>query len=272
MGNPSGFGNPVSPSGRAALVEPPPHHISADAIQVIFHVDPAKATAYLPPGLELTEDALGYAYVADMLKVSDAHLGQEYDEPQRTQYREGIVGLYCQHDGVPGRFSTFIWVTADWSVVFGHYVGLAKKLADIWKTQVHAVNPAMGPIGVGTRLRGQVDRLGTRILDVGIDITEKIADDAVPSYGHRVYAYRDLPSPSPDVPSTRQLFGMDLAGATTVNAWKGTGTVRFQDGTNEELEALSPVEIVGAYHFQRGWTTKMTSRLLRDDSALPPPR
>ncbi len=38
-----GFGNPLSPSGRAALVEDLPHHISAEAIQVTYRVDPERA-------------------------------------------------------------------------------------------------------------------------------------------------------------------------------------------------------------------------------------
>jgi hypothetical protein len=110
MSGPIGFGNPVSPKGLASLVENPPHHISADAIQVNFRVDPKVVNPYLPEGLSLTDDCIGYVYVADMVKVSASHPGQEFDEPQRTQYNEGLVGFYVKYDNVPGRFSAFIWV------------------------------------------------------------------------------------------------------------------------------------------------------------------
>lgn len=259
-----GFGNPLSPSGRAALVEDLPHHISAEAIQVTYRVDPERAAPYLPHGLELTDDSLGYAYVADMVKVSDSNRDQAHLEPARTQYQEGLTGLYCQHDGVPGRFSAFVWVSVDWSVVFGHYMGFAKKQADVHLTKIHSVNPGMAPIGEGSQLRGVVDRLGSRVMTVDIRLEERLADDGIPSYGHRVYTVRDLPSPVPDIPSTRQLLAHDLASAHTVDIWRGSGTVAFRDGPNEDLGGLQPVEIVDAYYFKRGWTTTGSASLLID--------
>ncbi len=262
----AGFGNPLSPTGRAALVDPPPHHISADAMQVVFRVDPEKAKAYLPDGLDLHPDSLAYAYVADMVKISETNPDQAWVEPQCTQYQESILGLYCSHQGEPGRFSAFIWVSEDWSVVFGHYMGFAKKQAVVHKTKIQAANPALGPIGPGTRLRGTTDRLGRRIMNVDVELTERIADDAVPAYGHRVYTYRHIPSPSPKVPDMRQLFALDLDRATTIDAWRGTGNVElFPEALNEELEGLEPLEIVDAFTFQRGWTTTTGAKLLRED-------
>ena len=262
-----GFGNPLSPRGSAALVEDLPHHISADAIQVVFTVDPNEAAAYLPDGLEPHPDSLAYAYVADMVKVSASEPDQAWTEPQRTQYTEGILGLYCSHQGKPGRFSAFIWVTEDWSVVFGHYMGFAKKQGVIHKTAIQEANPAMGPVGPGTKLRGTVDRLGSRVMNVGVELTERIADDAVPSYGHRVYTYRHIPSPSADVGDIRQLFALDLQGATTINAWKATGEVELNvNAINEDLGGLQPIEVVDAFAFQRGWTTTTGATLLREDS------
>lgn len=265
MANLKGFGNPLSPSGRAALVDEPPHHISADALQVVFRVDPERAAAYLPDGLELTEDALGYAYVADMVKISEAAPDQAWVDPQQTQYQEGIVGLYCHHQGVPGRFSAFIWVTEDWSVVFGHFMGFAKKQAAVHKTRIQAANPALGPIGPGTRMAGTVHRLGRRLLHVGVELVEQVAADAIPSYGHRVYTYRAIPSPSPDAPDLNQLFAVDLDAARTIDAWRCTGTVELFDSPDEDLAGLAPLEVVHAYAFQRGWTTKTTASLIRED-------
>jgi len=264
MGELKGFGNPVSPSGRAALVEDLPHHISAEAIQVTFRVDPRKASAYLPDGLQLTDDALGYAYVADMVKVSGANPDQAHIEPERTQYREGLVGLYCQHDGAPGRFSAFIWVNADWSVVFGHFAGFAKKLGDVWLTKVHPFNPGMGPIGPGTRLRGVVNRLGHRVMTVDVELQEQVPDNGIPSYGHRVYSYRYIPSPCPDIAPSRHLIAHDLATANTVGIWRGAGAVSLYDGGNEDLEGLAPLEVIDAYYFRRGWTTTGRAKLLID--------
>ncbi|MPZ63335.1 MAG: hypothetical protein GEU93_19030 [Propionibacteriales bacterium] len=261
-----GFTNPQSPTGKASLVEDVPHHISAEAIQVVFRVDPDVAQRYLPEDLEPSDPPLGFAYVADMLKVSASEPDQHAIEPERTQYNEGIVGLYCKHGDDAGRFSAFIWVTKDWSMAFGHFMGLPKKLAQVHKTRIHDVNPGMGPIGSGTKLRGVVDRLGTRVLDVAVTLEERLPDDGIPAYGHRVFMHRVLPSPSPHVPTTRQLFSLKLGGAKTVDCWKGSGTVQLADGVNEELEALAPGEVTGAYFFRRGWTTKAGAELVWDHS------
>ncbi len=187
-----------------------------------------------------------------MVKVSDTNLEQAHEEPARTQYQEGLTGLYCHHDGVPGRFSAFVWVSVDWSVVFGHFMGFAKKQAEVHMTKIHDVNPGMSPIGVGSRLRGVVDRLGSRVMTVDIDLQERLADNEIPSYGHRVYTVRDLPSPVQEVPATRQLIAHDLASAQTVDIWRGRGNVVFQDGSNEDLGGLEPIEIVDVVLLQTG--------------------
>lgn len=257
-----GYGNPLSPTGRAALVDDVPHHISAEALHVVFRVDPDAAAPYLPPQLSLGEDPMGFAFVADMAKVSAAKADAGAPEPQTAQYNEGIVGLYCHHNGAPGRFSAFIWVNRDWSAVFGHFMGFAKKMGDVYKTRHHSANPAMGPAGPGTILRGTVDRGGYRLLDMSVELTERLPDDGIPSYGHRVYLYRHLPSPSPDLPESRNLLALDLAGATTINCWRGRGAVNLGTSPTEELDGLQPVEIVDAFAYERGWTTDATARLL----------
>jgi len=262
-----GFGNPLSPSGEAALVDEPPHHISADAIQIVYRVDPDKARRYLPEGLELNDEPLGYAYLADMTKVSAKNPDVYWQDPQRSMYNEGIVGLYCNYQGQPGRFSVYVWVDRDWSVVFGHYMGFAKKQATVHKTRIHPASPAMAPIQPGSRLGGTVERMGRRVMEVDITLREPLPDDGVPSYGHRVYTYRHLPSPTPSIPDSRQLLALDLDAAVTINCWRGDGDVRLFDVPNEDLEGLRPVEIVDSFAFQRGWTTNATAQLLRDDTA-----
>ena len=125
----------------------------------------------------------------------------------------------------------------------------------------------MSSIGVGSRLRGVVDRLGTRVMTVDIELQDRLSDNEIPSYGHRVYTVRDLPSPVKEVPSTRQLIAHDLASAQTIDIWRGRGNVVFQDGSNEDLGGLEPIEIVDAYHFKRGWTTTGVATLLIDYEA-----
>lgn len=262
----TGYSNPQSPNGNASLIEPVPHHISAEAIQVVFEMDPDVAASYLPDGLEPSDPPLGFAYVANMMKVSESDLDQPAREPERTQYDEGVVGIYCKHGEVEGRFSAFIWVTQDWSVTFGHFMGLPKKQGRVWKTRYHEFNPGMKPVGKGTTFRGVVDRLGTRLLDMSVTLGEPLPDNGIPSYGHRVFLHRVIPSPGPSIPTIDQLLSLQLGGAQTIDCWRGTGTLAFADGCNEELEGLRPGPIVGAYFFKRGWTTDSRAELVWDRS------
>lgn len=259
-----GYSNPLSPTGEAALVDPTPHHISAEAIQIVFRIDEKVAQDYLPPPLKPIEGGLAFAYVADMVKVPDQDPEMHFHNPERTQYMEGIVGLYCEYEGMRGRYSPYIWVTRDWSMLFGHIMGWGKKIGNVHLTKIHAVNPAMGELKPGMKLRGVVDRHGYRVLDIGIELEEKLPDDGVPAYGNRTFLLRYFPSVGPEVPPVHQLLVMQLTSVRTVDAWKGRGFVKLGESDNEALLPLQPKEIVGAYYFKRGWTTSGQAQLLRD--------
>lgn len=258
-----GWSNPLSPEGRANLIEPLPHHISSEAIQVYFRTSDEVARRYLPEGVEPVDGGLGYAYVADMVKVSASDLEQPYANPERTQYGEGLVGFYGRYGNMEGRFSAYIWVTKDWSVVFGQFMGWGKKIGRVSMTKVHPFNPGMGPIGPGTRLRGLVDRHGQRIVDVGIELTRREPDDAVPSFGNRAFLLRHIPSVGPEISSVTQLCSLQLKGVRTVDVWSGVPHLSFGASDNEELVEMGDVEPTAAFYFKRGWTTDAIVEILR---------
>ena len=89
-----------------------------------------------------------------------------YSNPERTRYTEGVVGLRCSYKGTPGTFMNAMWVSKDWSMLFGNFMGWPKKIANIHLTCVPPNHPTLKPIGVGSNLRGVVAREGYRILDV----------------------------------------------------------------------------------------------------------
>lgn len=262
-----GWSNPLSPLGRAGLVESVPHHISQEAIQVYFRADPAIVQRYLPEGLEPIEGGLGYAYVGRMLKVSTSNLQQTYDNPERTQYGEGLISFFVRYGDRVGQFMPFVWVDQDWSVTFGHFMGWGKKMGDVAMTKIHPVNPGMGEIGSGTKLRGIVSRYGQRILDLGITL-ERVEDDAaVPNFGDTIFTLRYFPSVGPEIPAVHQLGAMRLKGTQTTGVWSGRGSLAFGPSDNEELVELGQVEVTSAYAFGRGWTTDAVVEVLKDYTA-----
>ncbi|WP_328853317.1 acetoacetate decarboxylase family protein [Micromonospora globbae] len=259
-----GFTNPLSPTGSASLVEPPPHHIGSDAIRVLFRAGADLARRYLPEPLEPVDDGVGFAFVADMVKVSDSDPDQAFTAPRRTQYGEGIIGFYATHRGEPGRFSAFIWVTEDWSMGFGTVMGWGKKIGEVRRTHINPYNPAMGPIGPGTKLSGSVTRLGEPVLDLGIEITEAIEASAMPAYGNRGFLLSHQPSPSPTIPTRTRLLGLQLANVRTGEVFRGNPHLKIHDAVNEDLAPLRDVEPFAAYAFKQGWTTDTTAEVLHD--------
>lgn len=266
-----GFTNPLSPEGRAALVEETPHHISADALLVTFHAGEDIAARYLPEPLEPVQGGAGYAYVADMLKVSDHEPDQAFLNPRRTQYGEGIIGFYCRYGERAGRFSAFIWVTEDWSMGFGQTMGWAKKMAQVNRTRINPLNPGMSPLGPGSRLSGTVQRHEATILKVGLEVEER--EDELPKRGDRGFMLRYFPSVGPEIPEIRQLVSLKLQNVSSGNIYSGQPYLRFCSSDNEELEPLQQATPIRGYTYQQGWTTDSTVELLRDynceDTASP---
>jgi hypothetical protein len=265
--NLSGFTNPLSPTGRAELVEQTPHHISADAIRVMFKAGEDVAARYLPAPLTPVEDGIGFAYVADMLKLSAAQPDQPFLNPERTQYGEGIVGFYARFGQVTGRFSAFIWVTQDWSMGFGQAMGWAKKMANVHRTRINSFNPGMKEVGAGSRLSGAVHRHGNTLLRVGAEIERPEQPTALPGYGDRGFMLRYFPSVGPDIPETRQLVSLRLSDVATGDVYSGRPFLEFGYSDNEELDALRDVVPLRAYAYKQGWTTDSVVQLEHDYNA-----
>ena len=274
----SGFTNPLSPRGSAQAVEPAPHHISTDCIKVVFRAGETVAQAHLPEGLDAVEGGLGFAWVADMLKVSTAEPDQAFLNPERTQYGEGAVGWYCRYQGQPGIFFSSLWVTQDWSMLFGQIMGWPKKLAEVHRTRLMASNPGMELVGPGTRLAGVVHRQGHRLLRVGIEV-EQAEAPADLERGERpadfdgpwsIFMQRYFPSVGPDIPEVNQLCALRLAGVQTGPVWSGKPFLDFGRSDNEELEALAGAVPLRAYAYEQGWTTKTEVELLRNLGATAP--
>ena len=260
-----GESSPRSATGRSALVEPLPHHISTDALHVVFSADPVKVANFLPPGLDPLEDGRGWAMVADMAKVSAADPEQYWKNPKRSCYSEGLVGFYCRHGGRIGRYSAFVWVDRDWSMGMGQIFGWSKRLATIHRTRLNDVNPGMPAFGLGATLAGTVERNGNTVLRVELEFgnsTRKL--DAMPDFAAASLLYRYIASPGPGIDEVEQLLELGFTNVKSADIWSGTGRVQFGSADDEELTDLGEVRVLGGYAYRRGWTTDRTATLLRD--------
>ena len=134
-----------------------------------------------------------------------------YSNPERTRYTEGVVGLRCSYKGTPGTFMNAMWVSKDWSMLFGNFMGWPKKIANIHLTYVPPNHPTLQPIGVGSNLRGVVAREGYRILDLSVRLDTREEDSAAPQFGW-LYAVRYYPGIGPTLPGVKQLIRNRIKG------------------------------------------------------------
>lgn len=258
-----GYSRPFTPNGKGSLVTPTPHHYGGDYLTVSFRADERAISHFLPPGLEPAPGGRCSAFVADYVCVGADNPDLVYDDPEWTQYQEGAVSVNCLFNGRPGRFNLSIWTTQDWSVMYGWFVGWSKKIARVHLTRIHDVNPALKPVGPGTRLRGVVDRHGYRLLDISVELQQR--EEKLPSSSAPLFMVRHFPGFGEDVPAVSRLIATGKSEVfRTADIWSGTGTIRLGDSDNEELTLLEPMEILGGYYYKRGWTTTHTLEVLRE--------
>ena len=65
-----------------------------------------------------------------------------FTNPERTQYRECAIWVGCSFQGTPGQICLLIWVSNDFTMARGWFMGFAKKLGQTYLTEYHPLNPA----------------------------------------------------------------------------------------------------------------------------------
>ncbi|MBI3949854.1 MAG: acetoacetate decarboxylase family protein [Acidobacteria bacterium] len=250
-----GYCYPLSPNGKASILDDPPWHFGGDILFVSYRAEPAAVGAVLPEPLELgSEPGRALTWVAEITCCGDATRDMPYRNPARTRYVEGMVAVSCRYHGKEGIYVPYIWVDQDWSMARGWWFGWPKKLADVWLGAVHPVNPGLGPMREGVRLSGLVSRHGLPVLRAAIHVQRRGQGKDVPRFGH-LFCLRHVPNvqfgQSPDL---QQLLRMEITNYQVGDVWTGDGELEFFPHENEELEPLRPRQILGAVWAQVGWT------------------
>ncbi len=259
--NLKGYSIPLSPEGRSALVTPTPHHYGGQFVFVDYRADVAQVAKYLPTPLKPDPDGRAFVIVNELFSIPGDNPDLVYDNPERTQYTEGVVAVRCSYHGEPGTYITAIWVSKDWSMAFGQFFGWPKKIARIHLTRVPPLHPTVKPIGVGSRVRGIVDREGYRLVDVSVHLRKREPDSAAPAFGW-LYSVRYFPAMGPTVPAVKQLIRNRVQNPKAINVFSGDADFSFGSSDNEELLALNPVEINKGYFYNPSWTTTHSAELL----------
>lgn len=242
----AGYTLPLSPSGRSALVPPPPWHFSGDVLAVEYLADPATVRSFLPPGITPADPpGLAFAIFGDWQSCTDQ--GAELTDPVRSQYREFYVALAGQWEGDLVARCPFCWVDQDFSLVRGLIQGYPKKLGRIGITRLFDVGratPGLRPGAVfGASLAGADRRL------VEAEVTLRGPGEAPPLMSAPLVHTRLFPAWTPDAATVEELVTGGSTDLTIANVWTGDATLRFFESPVDELALLRPVEVLRGYRF-----------------------
>ncbi|HYY12691.1 MAG TPA: acetoacetate decarboxylase family protein [Kineosporiaceae bacterium] len=248
-----GFAPPLTPSGRTALVPPPPWHYSGDLLTVEYRTDPGCVRALLPADLELAEDDPGaVAFIwADWQSCSDG--GEELLDPARSQYKEAFVVVRCRFQGRTYSRCVLIWVTTDFAIARGMHQGYPKKLGSIHMTRPMAHGRATARLEPGGRFGATLAAYDHRLATARLTITGPAEGNgfvnALPMVHHRqVRGIERDGGWALDEVVTMGGYDADLG-----PAWQGDAELDLADSPWDEPASLLPVEeVIGGYYRQVG--------------------
>lgn len=246
--------HPLVPGDHSAI-EKGPWHYGADYVAVYFHSDMAIISRLVPKPFEVLSDGRCIAYVCEIVSVSDTGAEMVASEPDRTIYQEAAVGIQCRYQAKQGVFFPVMWVTTEWSLLRGLLNGYQKRLADkIAMTKLHALNPGLRQVGLGSQFGGFCVKGGATTLSLSVTIERQGAPSDLPSLG-ATFGRRVFPKTNQTQGEVIEVVEILKSNSKTADIWLGKGSVRTT------LPIGEPRSVTGAVY--RSGFTISGSKVLR---------
>jgi acetoacetate decarboxylase len=261
-----GWSLPLSPQGRASLVPPPPWHFSGDVIGIDFRGDPAAMAAVVPRPLIALEDGSATFVFIDWSSSADADPRIAAD-PARGQYKEAYIEVHATLDEAKVARVPYIWVDNDLSFARGHIQGFPKKLGAIAITRPVAVGRGGPRLVAGATFTGHVSSLGRQLAHGTVTLDAPSPPGFIPrAMRLPIWHTRLVPDLAGGDPLVFDLARNQLRDFEIADAWQGRGQLDFYESDFEELAALRPVEITGAFRCSIAFT--ITGAEIRPNTPL----
>jgi len=257
-----GYSHPLSPGGTAQLVGKFPWYFSTAQVIICYEADPAEVQKQLPEPYELSasEPTGCMCCFGDWLFVPEEYKDVAVSNPERVQYKECMLQMYCRVNGVEGRHCPYIWVDNDFAMLAGLLQGFPKKLGKVYmshsKAKIYSLNEALGKIGPGTRFGCFLEALGQRLVTGTIKLGHQISPSELPPlFGTPIFNTIYLPSSdiNSDKPLAHRLVKLEEESIVYGEVWTAEdATLTFTESELEEHTRLKPVKITGAYYMELG--------------------
>lgn len=245
---------PLSPGGKASLLDPPPWHYGGEAMHLNFKADPEKVRALLPEPLGMGPNpGEGAVWFVEWISVSDASLDLSFVNPERSMYRECIVMIRCDFEGEPGYYVPYIWVDNDFTLMRGFIQGFPKKLGRVHITKLHDLTPMVGGKKGGAKMKGICAAHEERIVEGTLVLKKAIPPEEAPPV--KFYLMRHFPDyENPEKPLVHDITMSTVTNVAVKDAWTGEAGVYFMPSLFEEVADLGPVQALEGYTFSIGLT------------------
>lgn len=242
-----GWSLPLSPSGTAALVPPPPWHFSGEALGVDFTTDPAAVAAVFPDAIEPLGDGSASFLFCDWSSSADQDLRLAAD-PARGQYREAYLIVYGLLDGRKVARVPYIWVDSDLSLARGLIQGFPKKAGTIAISKPVRLGRGGPRLEPGATLAGRVSSLGRQLASGSVTLDGQVDDYLPRALRLPVWHTRLVPDLAGGNPLVHDLARNVVTDFAVAEVWRGQAQLEFYESQFEELSALAPREVTDGFH------------------------
>lgn len=237
----AGWTLPQTPSGRSAVVAPPPWHYSGELITVDFTAPPDRVAALLPPGLEPTPDGAASMVFADWCSASD-HDERVLADPAVGQYHEAYVVLHARRDGRAVGRVPHIWVDSELSLLRGQVQGFPKKLGQVAMTRPVELGQGGVRKQPGSRFAAHVSAHGRRLVTAAVTL-EATADRPPRAVTLPLVHTRLFPALDGDAPSVHELAMGRIEGFEVGTVLTGPAQLGFDASEYDEIAELGPLTV-----------------------------
>jgi len=246
MGTLKGYTLPLSPSGRASIVQAPPWHFSGDVLYIEYLADPDAVRDFMPAGLSAEGyDGTAAAIFGDWQSCTDGR--EELIDPVRSQYREFYIALACEWRGQPVVRCPFCWVDRDFSLVRGLIQGYPKKMGSIAITRAFPIGRATPRVARGGRFAASLSSYDRRLVDAQVTLTGPAL--APPLMLAPLVHTRYFPQWDPGGEPLQELVTGGSRDQSAVDVWTGDAELSFHPSPVEDLSLLAPVKVLRGYRF-----------------------
>lgn len=244
-----GYTLPRTPRGTSSLAPQPPWHYVGNALAVEYKVNSISAASFLPDGLALASSRCA-AYFIEWQYTSET--GEEFLDPIRSQYRETIILLSAEFEGISVAYCPFIWVDQDVALMRGLVQGWPKQLGSTWITRAYDLpskaNPVVGPGGKFGATLSVKDR---RLIEAQVTLRELTDCLPSPNFASAVNMryFPELAAGKHGKPAVHELVQLKSHDVMVSPIWKGEATIEIFDHPYIELPDLRPISIIAGYRF-----------------------